>query len=171
MSGLYLPIQEEIMAIDTVLDFGCGIMTQSKDLNCKTMVGVDIWGQYLDALKNKFTVLKVNLSKEQLDIFVDNSFDVVLLLDIVEHFDKSIAINLIKQAERIARKKVIIYTPSGFLKQEKSPNSTWGANNPYQKHRCGFKAEELESMGYEVICLTDQYFNFGKIETLFAVKE
>ena len=50
--------------------------------------------------------------------FKDNSFDCVLALDVIEHFKKEEGLKILIEMERIAAKKVIIYTPNGFLKQK-----------------------------------------------------
>ena len=46
-----------------------------------------------------------------------NSHDAVIALDLIEHLDKDSGFKLLKMLERIAIKKVIIFTPNGFLRQ------------------------------------------------------
>ncbi|MFH1545348.1 MAG: class I SAM-dependent methyltransferase [archaeon] len=142
-------IQKCVEERDTVLDLGCGIMGITKNLKCKSVLGVDAWYPYLDSVKETQNVLCMPINKDTVSYFVNDSFDVVTMLDFVEHFEKEEAFNVIKHAERIARKKIIIFTPEGFLEQEDS--LSWGKGNPkYQKHRCGFTSQELEMMGYEI---------------------
>ncbi len=52
---------------------------------------------------------------------------------------------LLDDMERIAKEKVIVYTPNGFL-----PQGTV-RDNPYQVHLSGWTTEEFESRGYNVI--------------------
>ena len=47
--------------------------------------------------------------------------------------------------ETIARKKVIIYTPNGFLPQDEK------YGNPLQLHVSGWTPEQMKQMGYRVI--------------------
>ena len=42
------------------------------------------------------------------------SVDVVIALDVVEHFEKAAGFELIGEATRVARHKVIFMTPNGF---------------------------------------------------------
>jgi len=44
-----------------------------------------------------------------------DSFDVVLVFDLIEHITKENGEKLIRQLENIARDKVIIFTPNGFM--------------------------------------------------------
>ncbi len=51
---------------------------------------------------------------------------------------------MISEMERIARKKVILMTPRGYIDQ--------GAydGNPYQVHHSGWEKKELTDLGYKV---------------------
>jgi hypothetical protein len=64
---------------------------------------------------------------------------------LIEHLNKKDGLKLISMMEKIARKKVIIFTPNGFLKQ--------GAlyDNPWQVHKSGWTAKEMQKKGYKVI--------------------
>ena len=47
--------------------------------------------------------------------------------------------------EKIAKKKVIIFTPNGFLPQGAH------SNNPFQLHRSGWSVDEMKNRRYKVI--------------------
>jgi len=70
--------------------------------------------------------------------FKENSFDCVLASDVIEHFSKEEGYKLIEMMEKIARRKVIIYTPNGFLKQGEYDN------NPWQVHKSGWNVKEMK---------------------------
>lgn len=78
------------------------------------------------------------------DRFEEKSFDCVLLSDLVEHLPKPEGLKLIAMAERLARKKMIVFTPNGFLRQGERDE------NPYQAHISGWEVGEMESLGYSV---------------------
>ena len=67
----------------------------------------------------------------------------MLLLDIIEHFKKDRGYELVAKAERIAKKKVIIVTPNGFLPQQSK-------NGDLQEHLSGWNCEDMEKLGYSV---------------------
>ena len=74
-------------------------------------------------------------------------YDAVIALDVVEHFTKPDALDVIAELERVAGQLVVIATPRGFLPQ---PGT---AEEPWQEHRCGFEVDELEASGYRVEAL------------------
>lgn len=104
--------------VDSILDLGCGLSCKSQYLKARIKVGVDIHRPYLRiaGLDYDGTLISYDVTKIQ-ELFLEKSFDVVLLLDIVEHIEKEYALELIKNCEYIARKAVIIETPSGYIPQ------------------------------------------------------
>jgi hypothetical protein len=97
------------------------------------------------------------------------SYDCVLCADVIEHFEKEPSRAFIETLEKIARKRVILFTPNGFVPQ--------GAidGNEFQIHRCGWEVEELEALGYSITgiyghkSLRGEYANY-KIKPAFLGK-
>jgi len=147
-------LQEYVYPTDTVMDFGCGLMALTRHLQCKKIYGFDIWQPYINQLKDeikdeRFVFKQMDIPKE-IHTLDDKCIDISLAIDVVEHFEKPEALYVIKHMERIARKRIIIFTPLGFLKQE--DGSGWGKDNPqHQKHRCGFTHSEFHELGYKTI--------------------
>lgn len=136
--------------IGSVLDVGCGLSLKSQFIQADIRVGVDLWRPYLERIDATVPYVTVNADAMRLDeLFLPRSFDLVLMLDIVEHLEKPDALILMEKAERIARKAVIIETPKGFLPQNLDILGCGGDH--LQTHRCGFEAAELASLGYHVI--------------------
>jgi len=126
------------------------LTTQS--LVCKSLLGCELIDKYLEKAKNYFPVIKFDLTdNNQFDIFKDNSFDVVIALDVVEHIEHNQTLKIIGHMERIARKKIIIYTPAKFETNEKNVENAWGMGvNPFQEHKCYIPPTRFESWGYRV---------------------
>jgi ubiquinone/menaquinone biosynthesis C-methylase UbiE len=156
-------LQNYISKDDTVLDVGCGIMQATTDnwdhkknffgkrdiLQCKHLLGVDAHKEYLKQACKTFPVLQLEI--KELDRFVDNSFDVVICLDVLEHIELDDALWALRDMERIARKKVIIYTPSTFHSNEQNAGNAWNMGaNALQLHRCFLSPEILKGRQYDV---------------------
>lgn len=134
---------------ETLLDIGCGqhspIHRFSKKL--EYTVGVDAFEPAIEESKK----LKIHSEYRVMDWrkmggeFQEKSFDCVCALDFIEHLSKEDGLKLIDFMERIARKKVIIFTPNGFLPQ----GVHYG--NPFQVHLSGWGVDEMKDMGYSVI--------------------
>lgn len=71
-------------------------------------------------------------------------FDCVVALDVIEHFEKTESVRLVDDLESLARRKVVLFTPNGFLPQEPYDG------NASQRHLCGWSAQELRERGYHV---------------------
>jgi hypothetical protein len=132
----------------TLLDVGCGayspIQNFSNQLHC---VGVDGFSPSIESSKAK----GIHNEYHQMDLlnigekFVENSFECVLASDVIEHFEKDDGWKLLEKMEKIASKRVIIYTPNGFLPQGEYDN------NPWQVHKSGWEIKEMQDRGYQVI--------------------
>lgn len=72
------------------------------------------------------------------------SYDVVVAFDLIEHLDKNQGRQLIKMMNQVARKRIIIFTPNGFLEQPVYDN------NPMQEHISGWSYDEMKNIGFNV---------------------
>ena len=141
-------IQKELNSNDSIIDFGCGIMSATDELNNK-IIGVDIWNKYLNHIKDRFPTVKISM--EETDRFMDKSYDVVLCLDVLEHLDYQLALKILDECKRIARRKVIIYTPSIHKDNSNAEKDAWCLGEcEYQKHISVIKMEDFISRGYRV---------------------
>lgn len=140
-------LESLVSGCKSLLDVGCGSSSSikffSKKLYC---VGIDAFQPSIEKSKkekihNRY--YKMNI----LDIgkkFKTNSFDCVLASNIIEHLTKKDGLRFLKMIEDIAKKKVIVYTPNGFVPQEKYENNVW------QIHKSGWNPDEMRKMGYKV---------------------
>jgi hypothetical protein len=76
--------------------------------------------------------------------FKAGQFDTVVALDVIEHLTKEDGLQMMRSMEKIASRKVIFYTPSGYLPQHSFEN------NDLQEHLSGWEAEEMKQLGYRV---------------------
>ncbi len=133
---------------ESLLDVGCGFNSPVQYLvpRPKLMVGIDAFGPVIEsskgqAIHDEYYVMDARQIDKQ---FQPNSFDCVLASDVIEHLREQDALELIRQMETIARKKVIIYTPNGFLAQSEE------YGNPLQWHLSGWDTGRMTRLGYEV---------------------
>lgn len=132
----------------TLLDLGCGPKSPIRLIlyrQDKFTVGIDSFVPYLEASQAK----KIHNQYYQMDIrkmdILPKTFDVVMCFDVLEHLTKEEGEKLIADMELIAIKRVIIFTPNGFQKQDMFDN------NINQVHQSGWTAQEMRKRGYKVI--------------------
>jgi 2-polyprenyl-3-methyl-5-hydroxy-6-metoxy-1,4-benzoquinol methylase len=142
-------IEAAIDAPASLLDIGCGSDSPVQFLHTRPprLVGVDGFMPSIE--KSRARNIHDGYVCIDLDNLGDaveaNSFDCVLAIDVIEHFEKEQGLALIRNMEKIAKRRVVLLTPNGFLPQEAH------SGNPYQEHRSGWSVQEMRSMGFEVI--------------------
>jgi Methyltransferase domain len=133
---------------ESLLDVGCGVDSPVQYLpQSMYRVGVDVFAPAIETSKkrgihNEYAEINVGDIDTK---FAPESFDCVLASDLIEHITKEEGLSLMKKMERIAKHKVIIFTPRGFVSQDEYEG------NPWQVHRSGWEVEEMRNYGYEVI--------------------
>ena len=140
--------KKEFSGYESILDLGsgpgsgCGSPIQYCDASFK--VGVELFEPYLEqsqkkGLHNKY--IKEDIRRVD---FPPKSFDLVMMIDVLEHLSKEDGQRLLKKMGKWAKKKVVVFTPNGYVFQ-----GTYD-ENPLQAHRSGWSAEELREMGFKV---------------------
>jgi SAM-dependent methyltransferase len=134
---------------ESLLDVGCGFLSPVRLLERRPsrMVGIDGSPEVIEQsrshnIHDEYYVMDALRIAER---FPPRSFDCVLACDVIEHLKEEDAERLMAQMEQLARRKVIIYTPNGFLAQ----GDEYG--NALQRHLSGWTAEQMKARGYRVI--------------------
>ncbi|MFH1454837.1 MAG: methyltransferase domain-containing protein [bacterium] len=145
---LHSQLEKALKCCKTVLDLGCGgdspFAAISKNFYS---VGIDAFEPSIKTAKelgihNEYFLMNVmDIDKK----FSANSFDCILLTDLIEHLEKKDGILLIEKMQKIAKKKIVIFTPNGFYPQGEF------YNNPFQVHKSGWDPKEMKERGYKVI--------------------
>jgi SAM-dependent methyltransferase len=131
----------------SVLDVGCGAASPLGAARFRGFtIGTDVHRPALLAARAR-GVHRALVQADATDvarIFRPGSVDAVVALDLVEHLERGVALALIGDLERIARRRVVVFTPNGFVPQPPAPD------NPHQAHRSGFSVAEMRALGYRV---------------------
>ena len=136
--------------IQTVLDVGCGLSLKSQYIDAEIRVGVDVYRPYLEKIEAPMPYVVINANALQIgSLFLPNSFDLVLVLDILEHLKRQEALRLLDMAEAIAKVAVIVETPKGYIPQN---IDIWGwGGDIYQTHRSAWEPVDFTSRGYAIV--------------------
>ena len=133
----------------TVLEVGCGTNSPMQYLAQEHRIeGLDIYEPSLKECMAKGFLKKGHLgSAMDIDrLFPEKSFDALVALDLIEHLPKADGFQLIEKMTRVARRRIVIFTPNGFVPQHDDAN-------PWQEHLSGWQMAEFQKLGFRVIGL------------------
>ena len=141
-----LALRRALSGCQSVLDVGCGPSPTLRQLGVSHPVGIDGYKPSVDQAKKLNTHDEMVLGdvRELERYFRPKQFDACVALDVIEHLTKNDGLRMMQAMERIALKKVVLFTPSGFLPQKHS------ANDDLQEHLSGWEPAEMTGHGYEV---------------------
>lgn len=134
----------------TVLDVGIGkgvfgYLLRAERLINGYLVGLDIHCSYLNIVKYHRVYDDLVLCDVRFLPFRDGSFDLVIATEVIEHLEKKNGMRLLDNIEHIARKRVIITTPNGFMPQGPL-NGT-----KTEIHISGWHVRDFKNRGYRVL--------------------
>jgi 2-polyprenyl-3-methyl-5-hydroxy-6-metoxy-1,4-benzoquinol methylase len=69
------------------------------------------------------------------------SYELVIAVDILEHFTRPDGLTFLRELKRVAKRAVMVSTPKEFISQEVEAN-------PYENHRSLWSAEDMAGEGY-----------------------
>lgn len=142
-------VKEQLSGSYSVLDVGCGrcsILAACKNKKTLYKVGLDFYEPYI--VKSKLMGIHdqyILADVRQGLPFPSKSFDCVIASEVIEHLTKADGLRMIKELERVAKNKIILTTPNGFLEAFPGPE-----DNPEEKHISGWVAKELKALGFKV---------------------
>jgi hypothetical protein len=144
-----LELRKALGGCRSVLDVGSGFSQTLKLMGVEHAVGAE---GYLPSLE-KARSLQTHHEYVQCDVrdisrhFTAGQFDASMAMDVIEHLDKAGGMKMIADMERIARRRVVFFTPCGFLPQGNTESGD------LQTHLSGWEPAEMEKLGYRVIGL------------------
>jgi hypothetical protein len=134
----------------SVLDIGTGLMSSLELVACPVRLGLDAHRPYLEQRRVRDAV-PINASALELErLFVPGAVDLVTLIDVVEHFTPEDARAVLAQAEAVAARRVLLFTPRGEFPQDGFDAFGLGGEE-YQRHRSTWEPEDLAALGYRVV--------------------
>ncbi|MCL4418174.1 MAG: class I SAM-dependent methyltransferase [Patescibacteria group bacterium] len=141
--GFYRLLKKELEGYDSVLDVGCGVSSPLSRIDRPShLEGIDLVpAKSVNKIFDKYKKGNILLIEKH---YKNKSFDVVVLFHVLEHLKRSEGKVFLKKLEKIAKKKIIICTPNGFIPQD--PHS----GNIYQEHLSGWFVKDFKTRGYKI---------------------
>jgi hypothetical protein len=144
-------VASRIQNVEVVLDLGPGICPQPL-VKPYVHICVDAHRPYLERVRKESAgdpkfVLIHSPWEQAIGMLPDKSVDSVFALDFIEHLEKADGLRMLREAERVARCQIVVYTPHGFFPQsydDPAKPDRWGMDGGYwQTHRSGWSPEDF----------------------------
>lgn len=145
-NNLFSLLRREIEDGWTILDVGCGHHSSLIGIKKGSLkVGLDHYEPYISKSRSQSVHDFYVLGDARELPFEANSFDCALATEVLEHLDKQEGSKMIKEMERVAKKKILLTTPNGFLPTYPGPN-----DNPDEAHLSGWTVDDVKDLGFKV---------------------
>lgn len=154
-------LKRDLADCKRILELGCGRNSPILKIGYGHKTdAVDIWQPYVELHTRQGDYRKC----EQADIlemqFADRlgKYDAVVICDVLEHLpkDRVYSTGLLDKIEQVARKKVVLFTPNGFVENDEVDG------DPYQAHVSAWWPQDYTSRGYKVVGSTGLRWLMGK---------
>jgi Methyltransferase domain len=142
-----LQLRTTLVGCQSVLDIGCGPASPLRFMGFERLVGVEGYLPGYEAAKSSQTHHDIVFGDVR-DLeahFTPKSFEACVALDLIEHLAKEDGLRLMNAMEKIASKRVVFFTPNGFLPQQHADDAD------LQLHLSGWEAWEMRKNGYRVL--------------------
>lgn len=155
-------LQRDLADCDSILELGCGSNSPILKIGYGFKTdAVDIWESYID-MHNRagdyHNCILADILTLPLVPDKEKAYDAVVICDVLEHLPRQrvLDIDLFKALEKVARKKVILFTPNGFVENDEVDG------DHYQRHVSAWEPEDYISHGYKVDGSTGLRWLMGK---------
>jgi hypothetical protein len=138
--------------VESIIDVGTGTngvvgLHYIEKKNIKRKYAIDIY--YIKPLPSDWTCIIMD-GRDMYKKFGDKSFDIITAYDFIEHLNKEDGIKWLRDAEKIARKLIFLFTPiSKNGEIPPSPSANLRPENIYEEHQSGWTYEEFEKLGFK----------------------
>ncbi len=151
-------------AVDVLLDIGPGIRP-TKLVDSKIHICAEPHKEYIDHYNDlRNSSLTTDKSSYQIWLQLDwqkcteqfppKAVDCVVLMDVVEHLDKSEGLELLAKTEYLSKGQIVVFTPLGFMPQcHPDGIDAWGlGGGSRQEHKSGWMPEDFSSRYLILLC-------------------
>jgi 2-polyprenyl-3-methyl-5-hydroxy-6-metoxy-1,4-benzoquinol methylase len=107
--------------------------------------GIEGYAGYLTPVHHYvYNELRIGDALQILPTIANGAYELVLAIDILEHFEHAAGVTFLQHCRRIARRMALVSTPKAFSEQHV-------AANPFEDHRSVWSREDLAAQGYATV--------------------
>lgn len=126
------------------------------------LTGIDSFRPYHETQRKLSIYDELKLCDARRMPYPTDSFDICLASHIIEHLSREDGVPLLRELERVARKRVIVCTPDGFHREDGKTRDS----NPASIHKSGYRKQFFTRHGYNMI-----YVPRSRSRVITAIRE
>lgn len=158
-------IEKNTKGSNSVVELGAGFFNRlsavNKEVNNK--IGIEIYKPYIDNAKYN-DCIKIEGDILNYDILLkDYEKDTVMIIDVLEHFDKNVGFELIERLKKDFN-KIILMLPIGVYEQDKDVTGHGG--HEYQTHKSYWYEEDVKKLNFTFDDIDEDYHQSRKKDNL-----
>jgi hypothetical protein len=136
-----------------VVNLGAGrcdspVSLHFRNLYCKKLINVEVHQPYFEVLRKITFLSHAENLMQSLESWVltapDDSVDIIVMIDVLEHLRKEEARRLWMKMARVARDRIVVWLPFGDCPQDALDG------NPYQRHQSTWVPSDFEHKSFQV---------------------
>lgn len=138
-------LRKHLAGCRSCLEIGCGPDSPARRIPFERYVGIDGHAPTVAEAKRRDPAGDYRLARAEglRSMFSEGEFDCVIGLDLIEHLTKEDGLRLMDDMAFVARRRILLFTPNGFLPQASE-------DGDLQEHLSGWTAEEMQGLGFTV---------------------
>jgi hypothetical protein len=140
-------INENTVTSRSVVELGAGFFRRLENVhsNVKTKIGIEIYKPYIDNATYHNCIKIHGDALKYRELLVGYDLDTVLIVDVLEHFEKEIGFKWINDLKQDF-KKILLMLPAG--RYEQNEDVTGFGGHEYQTHRSYWYVEDIEKLQF-----------------------
>jgi hypothetical protein len=152
-------INEKTASSKSVVELGAGFFNRLSNVNnnCIVRIGIEIYKPYIDNA-TYHNCIKINGDAlKYKELLKNTSLDTVMIIDVLEHFEKDVAYKLISNLKKDF-KKIILMLPYGLFEQHEDITGFGG--HEYQTHKSFWYKEDVEKLKFNENVIDETFHSY-----------
>ena len=158
-------INQNTVGSTSVVELGAGFFRRLADVDSsvKTKIGIEIYKPYIDNAEYHDCIKIHGDALKYRELLIGYDLDTVLIVDVLEHFEKEVGFNWINNLKQDF-KKILLMLPVG--KYEQHEDVTGFGGHEYQTHRSYWYVDDIEKLKFNRDYIDPTYHAINHMENL-----
>jgi len=161
-------IYENTMGSMSVVELGAGFFNRLASVHptVKTKIGIEIYQPYIDNAKYDECIKIHGDALNYRNLLIGYQLDTVLIVDVLEHFEKIVGYNWISNLKQDFN-KILLMLPVG--KYEQNEDVTGFGGHEYQTHKSYWYLDDIKNLEFNLEYIDSTYHSKNHMGNIINV--